>query len=376
MADISVRSEAEVVDAVCEARERRHTLEIVGAGTKRAFGRPMQCDDILDVSALSGIVSYQPEELLLTALPGTPVTEINELLAANGQRLGFDPGDWGPLLGAPANSGTIGGAISADVCGSAAVRYGRARDQLLGYRAVNGFGEAYKAGGKVVKNVTGFDLPKLMCGAFGTLGVLTEVTLRVFPKPSLSKILAMRAGPRDGFALLRKISASPLEATGLAYADDMAFVRLEGEQQPLEEKTAWLQALAAQDIREEKADQDIFHRIAAGHISRSTMADIWRVALPPSSAVDIFRLGIPTVSDWAGALHWVNATAGLSGKDLYYELAHMEARFTLVRASEATRSKAQVFPAEDPARLALTRAVKVAFDPLGIFNLGRMYEGI
>ena len=180
-----VTNEGEVVEAVRDARERRRTLEIVGAGTKRAFGRPMQCDDILDVSGLRGIVSYQPEELLLTVLPGTPVAEINELLAANGQRLGFDPGDWGPLLGAKANAGTIGGAISADVCGSAAVRYGRVRDHLLGYRAVNGFGEAYKAGGKVVKNVTGFDLPKLMCGAMGTLGVLTEVTLRVFPEAAL-----------------------------------------------------------------------------------------------------------------------------------------------------------------------------------------------
>ncbi len=117
-----VTNEAEVVEAVRDARERRRTLEIVGAGTKRAFGRPTHCDDILDVSGLRGIVTYQPEELLLTALPGTSVTEINELLAANGQRLGFDPGDWGPLLGAKANAGTIGGAISADVYGPAAVR--------------------------------------------------------------------------------------------------------------------------------------------------------------------------------------------------------------------------------------------------------------
>ena len=144
------------------------------------------------LSGLKGIVAYEPEELIITVLPGTPVAEIENALAAKGQRLGFDPPDWGPLLGAPAGVGTIGGAICVDACGPARVRYGAVRDHLLGFRAVNGLGEAFKAGGKVVKNVTGFDIPKLVCGAFGTLCVLTEVTLRVFPKPSRSQTLSVR----------------------------------------------------------------------------------------------------------------------------------------------------------------------------------------
>src|SRR5262249_26034183 len=152
-----------------------------------------------------------------TARPGTKVTEIVELLAAHNQQLGFDPPDWGPLFGAAPGRGTIGGAVAADLCGSRALRFGRARDHLLGFRAVNGLGEAYKAGGKVVKNVTGFDLPKLMCGAMGTLGPLTELTLRVFPKPPLSATLAIEGVTRsDGLPLLRKVWTSPLEATGLA----------------------------------------------------------------------------------------------------------------------------------------------------------------
>jgi glycolate oxidase FAD binding subunit len=367
-------NEAEVLDAVRDARERRHTLEIVGAGTKRAFGRPMQCDDILDVSGLRGIVSYQPEELLLTALPGTPVAEIDELLARNGQRLGFEPADWGPLLGAKANAGTIGGAISADVCGSAAVRYGRARDQLLGYRAVNGFGEAYKAGGKVVKNVTGFDLPKLMCGAMGTLGPLTEVTLRVFPKASLSRTVAVQdIGMTDGLALLRRIWSSPLDATGLAHFSGTAFIRLEGEERPLAEKAALLRTFAGEfaevpDLR--------FRDFANGAGFLRAPYDVWLLSLPPAKAADALRERDASFwcADQAGGLLWIDLEH--DKEDLHETAARHGGRARLLRASEVTRANASVFPPEEPAPAALTRAVKAAFDPLGIFNPGRMYEGV
>ncbi|HVU19704.1 MAG TPA: FAD-binding protein [Rhizomicrobium sp.] len=287
MAEIFARSEADVVDAVRAAREHRRSLEIVGGGTRRSFGRPIQCDDVLNISALSGVVIYEPEELVITVLPGTPLTEIEGMLATKGQRLGFEPQDWRAVLGSTGTP-TIGGAISANANGPAAVRFGRARDHLLGFRAVNGFGEAYKGGGKVVKNVTGFDLPKLMCGAMGTLGPLTELTFRVFPKHA-EKIFATAS--EDG-AVLRKVAASPLEATALIHSDGKAYVRLEGA---LDEKTALLRGFG--DFVETEALPD--------------------PALP-----------------------------------------------------------ANPLPPEPPARAALTRAVKAAFDPLGIFNPGRMYEGI
>jgi glycolate oxidase FAD binding subunit len=369
-------NEADVIYAVRDARERRRTLEIVGVGTKRAFGRPMQCDDILDVSGLRGIVSYEPEELLLTVLPGTPVVEINRVLAQNGQRLGFDPGDWGPLLGTRANSGTIGGAISADVCGSAAVRYGRVRDQLLGYRAVNGLGEAYKAGGKVVKNVTGFDLPKLMCGAFGTLGVLTEVTLRVFPKPSLSRVFAVNGlGPVEGFALLQKIWSSPLEATGLAYFNGTTFIRLEGEQRPLAEKEVLLRAMTGDPIDVEDGDVG-FRRFGNGAAIAAAPHDVWLLSLPPANAPDAVReLGSQAwFGDRAGGALWIGVANSDSG--MHDIAARHGGSAILVRASEDMRSHIPVFPPETPARAALTRAVKAAFDPLGLFNPGRMYEGV
>jgi glycolate oxidase FAD binding subunit len=286
MADISANSEADVVDAVHVAREHRRTLEIVGGGTRRSFGRPALCDDVLNMSGLSGIVNYEPEELIVTVKPGTPLTEIESALAAKNQRLGFEPQDWRALLGSQGTS-TIGGAISTSANGPAAVRFGRARDHLLGFRAVNGFGEAYKGGGKVVKNVTGFDLPKLMCGAMGTLGPLTELTFRVFPK-SAAKIFVMVGDE----AVLRKVAASPLEATALMCSEGKAYVRLEGA---LDEKIAMLHNLG----------------------------------------------------------DFVEADA-LPGPVL----------------------PATPFPPEPPARAALTRSVKAAFDPLGLFNPGRMYEGI
>ncbi len=287
MTEILARSEADVIDAVRAAREHRRTLEIVSGGTRRSFGRPMQCDDVLNVSGLGGIVSYEPEELIVTVKPGTTLDEIESVLAAKNQRLGFEPQDWRALLGSQGTP-TIGGAISANANGPAAIRFGRARDHLLGFRAVNGFGEAYKGGGKVVKNVTGFDLPKLMCGAMGTLGPLTELTLRVFPKHAEKIFMTVSAD----HAVLRKVASSPLEATALIHSGGKAYVRLEGA---LDEKIAMLRALG------DFAETD---------------------ALPGPV--------LPTTP----------------------------------------------FPPEPSARAALTRAVKAAFDPLGLFNPGRMYEGV
>src|SRR4029078_10514302 len=168
------------------------SFEIMGAGTKREFGRPVKADAILDVSALSGILKYEPEELVLTARAGTPIAEIQAVLAQKRQMLPFEPADWGPLFDARAGRATLGGVVATNACGSRRVKSGAVRDSVIGCRFVNGRGEAIKAGGDVIKNVTGFDLPKLMCGAFGTLGVLTEITLRVGPLPERVAAIAVR----------------------------------------------------------------------------------------------------------------------------------------------------------------------------------------
>jgi glycolate oxidase FAD binding subunit len=390
MARISARSEADVVEAVRSARDAKRALEIVGHGTKRGYGRPVECDDMLDLSGLSGILKYEPDELVITALAGTPVADISTALAEKHQRLGFEPADWGPLFGSPANSATIGGALAADASGSAAVRYGRARDHVLGFRAVNGLGEAYKAGGRVVKNVTGFDLPKLMCGAMGALGPLTEVTLRLVPRGDQTVVLvAPDMAAAEGLALLRRVWSSPLEATGLAFVPDCAggsvpglgtigrgaaVIRLEGSSAALAEKIAGLRALAGRNAVVPCNDAgDVFRWIGDGHVFADTNLNVWRVTLPPSRAAELLAQVAPPLwlADWAGGLLWLGTESDMR------EIARgFDGRAVLLRAREAEHNRIPVFEPEDTVRAQLARRVKAAFDPLGLFNPGRMVEGV
>jgi glycolate oxidase FAD binding subunit len=249
------------------------------------------------------------------------------------------------------------------------------RDQLLGFRAVNGLGDVFKAGGKVVKNVTGFDIPKLVCGAFGTLCVLTEVTLRVYPRPSRTQTLAIEdIVANEGFALLRKAWASPLEATGLAYASGSAFFRLEGEAEPLAEKVAMLKVLCGGRVLKSLGD-DIFRRIADGETFLNSDEHIWRISIPPSQAANVVG-GFGTslwVGDCAGGVVWLAS----NDDQRVRAVAKDEGGYAiLVRADAVTRTKFNVFEVEDSVRAQLTRSVKAAFDPLGLFNPGRMWDGV
>jgi glycolate oxidase FAD binding subunit len=396
MATFQVSSEADVVEVVRGAREGGGTLEIVGHGTKRGLGRPVECDDVLDLSGLSGIVSYEPDEMIVTARAGTPVAEIESALAEHNQRLGFEPADWGPLFGAAADSSTIGGVLSADANGSAAVRYGRCRDHLLGFRAVNGFGEAYKGGGKVVKNVTGFDLPKLFCGAMGTLGPLTEFTLRVFPRPEQSICFLVSDVDRfAGLGLLRRLWRSPLEATGLAHipgaiADGYpelgdfgrgaALIRLEGSPTVLTEKAVQLSGMIKDErLAEIGNGSRLFGKIAGGEVGPTrTNWDIWRVYATPFMLQDYEEsvreddVRPPRIVDWAGGVMWCASTAGLDLRTV----PAVGLQHTLARASSETRRHILPFTPEDRVRAGLTQRVKAAFDPLRLFNPGRMWEGV
>ena len=372
-------NEDEIIDAVMTAREWKSPLEIMGAGTKQTFGRAVVAmGSVLDVSGLRGIREYEPNELIITVAPGTPVAEIEAVLAQKGQRLGFDPPDWGPLLGAEPGLGTIGGAIGADANGPARVRCGAVRDHLLGFRGVNGFGEAFKAGGKVVKNVTGFDIPKLVCGAMGTLCVLTEVTLRVFPKPPLSAVLSVRdLAPDEGFALLRKVWSSPLDATGLVYSHGRVLIRLEGEKAPLAEKCAMLRALLGGRGADDVPEGEIaFRAIGSGEIFADTPYDVWRAFVPPASAAAVAaEIDAPLwLADWAGGLLWLGTLPGSDGVRAAASRAGGHA--ILLRASEETRERIAVFEPQDAVRMAVTKSVKAAFDPLGLFNPSRMWDGI
>src|SRR5262245_65366251 len=183
MADVvKVRDGKEVEDAVRWALGNEKSLELAGQGTKREVGRPSQTDLTLDVSGLTGVTLYEPAELVLSARAGTPLAEIDALLEKNRQALAFEPIDYGPLLGGETNRGSLGGVIAANLSGSRRIKSGAARDHFLGVTAVTGRGDTIKSGGRVVKNVTGYDLCKLLAGSWGTLAAMTDITVKVLPK--------------------------------------------------------------------------------------------------------------------------------------------------------------------------------------------------
>src|SRR5437763_5891370 len=179
---LKARDAKDVEDAVQWALAQSKALEIGGGGSKRAVGRPAQTDLTLDLSRLSGVTLYEPAELVLSARAGTPLAEIEALIAARDQQLAFEPIDCGAIFGAPAAGGSIGGALAANLSGPRRIKAGAARDHFLGFTAVSGRGEIFKAGGRVVKNVTGYDLCKLLAGSWGTLAAMTDVTVKVLPR--------------------------------------------------------------------------------------------------------------------------------------------------------------------------------------------------
>jgi glycolate oxidase FAD binding subunit len=388
-----VSSEAEILDYVRAARESRTPFEIVAGGTRRAVGKPMGALPVFDVAGVSGIIDYQPEELIITARPGTPLAELKAVLAQKNQCLGFDPVDWNLFADARTTSagGTLGGAASADASGSGRLRHGAARDSLLGFRAVNGFGEAFRGGAKVVKNVTGFDLPKLVCGAFGTLMVLSELTFRVYPRPLARATLILRdLAPEAGFAALRTIWKSALEPSGLAYLPatmklpalgdiglkdigrGAALIRFEAAQQPLSEKLAAARLLVGAGEELEQGES-VFAFIGEGSLFRDSELEVWRVTVPPSEAARIAAaLNTPLwLGDWAGGLLWIGAEAGDAPR-IRALATEAGGHAMLLRAPAARRAALGLYAPQAPALAALTGAVRAAFDPLGLFNPGRL----
>jgi glycolate oxidase FAD binding subunit len=385
-------TETELLDMVASARADSRTIEIVGRGTKRGLGRAIETTEILDVSALSGIVRYEPDEFVITARAATPIAEIEGAIAERRQRMGFDPADWSGLFGSERNVATIGGTVSADACGSARIRHGAARDHLLGYRSVNGLGEAYKAGGKVVKNVTGFDMPKLVCGAMGTLGVLTEVTLRLVPRARWPAVLMVRnADTQTGFALLRRIWSSPLEATGLALVpktalpafpelgdagNGAALIRLEGDAAVLEEKVQAADLLLRpHEVECPEVGDDIFTRIGAGAAFANRGSAVWRIFVPPAQAAPCAdELAAQNwIGDWAGGAIWVEGGEPDSMQAL---AARFDGFAQLMRGDTELRRHCDMFLPRSPIHRAVMQRVKAAFDPSGLFNPGRMFDGI
>ncbi|MDB5446806.1 MAG: hypothetical protein JWQ97_2123 [Phenylobacterium sp.] len=399
------RDAADVAEAIAAAVSRRKPLEVVGGGSRRQLGRPVAAEAVLDLSALSGVVLYEPNELVLTARAATPLSEIVPLLAAENQHLAFEPPDFGPLWGAPAGGGTLGGAISVGFGGPRRPSAGGPRDHFLGFKAVNGFAEAFAAGGRVVKNVTGYDLPKLLAGAFGTLGVLTEVTIKVLPAPAEALTLllaglheaaglqvlrdaATRSSALSAAAFLPADVVARTEAAGAVTDKSATLIRLEGVEPAVRAAAAELVAqFRPQGAHAEVLDGPLTARLwpAIGGAQAFAGSDlpVWRVCAPPGSAAALAE-GLRAAGasalyfDWGGGSLWVEGPDAPDGgaqaiRSTLDRIAG-EGHATLVRAAEAVRATAAPFQPRPPTLSRLELNLKRQFDPFGVLNPGRMSE--
>lgn len=360
-------TEQELGEAI---RQANGPLAIRGGGT-RLTG---QAGEALSVAGLSGITLYEPGALTMVAQAGTPLAEIEVALAAENQRLAFEPMDHRGLLGTEGEP-TIGGVFAANVSGPRRVQAGAARDFLLGVRYIDGMGQAIKNGGRVMKNVTGYDLVKLMAGSWGTLGVLSEVSFKVLPTPETETTL--RIAVADAAAAVRLLSAalgSPYEVSGAAYdpAQGVALVRIEGFGASVAYRAGKLTALLGEaELVEAEASAALWAAIRDVAPFRGAPGDVWRISCKPSEAPELAaRLEAEALLfDWGGGLIWARVP---EGTDLRASAGQFDGHATLVRATPETRARLGMFQPQPAPLEALAQGLRAKFDPRGIFNPGLM----
>lgn len=410
MADTFDPADTEDVRAiVADALASKTPLEIAGNGSKRAIGRPVGLNYVLSTAQLSGVTLYEPDELVMRAGPGTPMKQIRLQLEQHGQMLAFEPPDYGPLLGGPPDAGTIGGIIAGNLAGPRRIKAGAARDHFLGVEAVSGRGEIFKSGGRVVKNVTGYDLCKLMAGSWGTLGVMTEVTVKVLPAPEKTRtVLVSCADAATAIGAMTRALSSPHDVSAAAWLpapaaarsgvtyvsaanEALAAIRVEGIGASVDARCAALRdELAAFGGIEELHTHNsvrLWDEIRDVQLLGRDMEKgddaIWRMSVPPASAPDLLdRLGagleIDTFLDWGGGLIWARVSGMMDAGSYVIRraMASTGGHALLVRARDDQRMVKPVFHPEAAGVERLTRNIKEAFDPGGILNPGRMYDGI
>jgi glycolate oxidase FAD binding subunit len=388
----------EVLSAVQWAAAEKQPLEIVGHGSKRGIGRPVQAAHTLDLSRLTGVTLYEPEELVLSARAGTPLAEIETLLAASGQELAFEPMDYGPLLGGGRGRGTIGGVLATNLSGPRRLKAGAARDHILGIHAVSGRGEAFKSGGRVVKNVTGYDLSKGLAGSWGTLAVLTDVTFKVLPRAETETTLAIRGLlDEDAARAMALALASSAEVSGAAHLpegiagkvaggalgeDAATLLRVEGFGPSVDYRVETLKVLLKEagpiDLLSSNMSRAVWSDVRdCAPFADGTETPVWRVSTSPSTGHQLalaVRTEAPAEAfyDWQGGLVWLRMHGGPDPTTVRSLTKRFGGHATLVRASAADRAALAAFEPQPPALAALSARLKEQFDPKGILNPGRM----
>jgi glycolate oxidase FAD binding subunit len=410
---LKVRDAKDVEQVVRTALASEQPLEIIGHGSKRLIGQPMATNALLDLSALNVVTAYEPNELIITVEAGAPLADVLSLIDSRNQQFAFEPIDTSLLLGTP-NIGTIGGMIGAGLAGPRRIKAGGARDHLLGAHAVSGFGDSFKAGGRVVKNVTGYDLCKLLAGSWGTLAVMTEVTLKVMPRAESERTLVLRG--LDDIAANRAMTAalgSPFDVSGAAHVPNSAFrpgqgaladlvaglgspqqavtlLRLEGITASAVHRAAALAKVLAPfgtaEILQDAASAAIWNSVRDVQPFAASGAlgawPVWRIVCPPASGGALGQAlardtGGDVIYDWGGGLIWAalppkpDAQAAL----LRARVDAVGGHATLIRASELVRRNVDVFHPQQAGLADLSERVRQSFDPKNILNRGRMRRG-
>lgn len=371
----------EVQAIVAEAGAHARHIEVVGAGTKRTIGAMDPIDVVLSTQRLDRIVDYSPDELVLTAQPGVRIADLEKICASRGQMLAFEPPRWTRLLGARGEP-TLGGVIGANLSGPRRIRAGAARDHLLGFEGVSGRGEVFKAGGKVVKNVTGYDLMKLMAGSWGTLAIFTELTIKVLPAPraELTLLLFGLADVRAAEAMQAALNG-PFEVSGAAHLPTFAArsrplkaempvtaLRLEGFEASVEARAqalvAALSGFGRIDELEGEHSRDFWIQVREAEAFAGDPRPLWRLSLPPAQGwKGPHALPGDALYDWGGGLAWL----------LTEEPADKVRRVARELGGHALCLRgAEAFGPREGALGELQGRVKAAFDPLGVLNPGRM----
>ena len=405
-------NEKEVSEFIRQVYKSNIPIELVGSGSKRKIGKPLQCAKILNLSKLNGIIEYLPEELYIKVKACTPIDQIEEELKKNKQQLAFEPIDFGYLFLGKSDYGTAAGQVACNISGPRRFKVGSIRDHVLGFRGVNGKGEIIKSGGKVVKNVTGYDLSKLICGSYGTLVVLTEIIFKVLPAPEESTTLVIhKLKLEPAIDLLEQAINSSNDISGatyfptepecagsemnitdtfklndLKYEGSFTAIRIEGSKNSIEERKQNLKKelnIIDYDISIlETFQSEIFwNKVKNLEVFSATKNNIIRIVIPPSQCVHLLYqltfIKFKYYIDWGGALIWMEACE--LTEEMFDSIRKKVVKhggyMSMIKPSDHLPYVEEVFTT-NMNRFNISQNIKKSFDPKRILNPGKMYTGI
>ena len=405
------QNEEEVSKFVRQFYKSNIPIELVGSGSKRKIGKPLQCAKILNLSKLNGIIEYLPEELYIKVKACTPIDQIEEELKKNKQQLAFEPIDFGYLFSGKSDYGTAAGQVACNISGPRRFKVGSVRDHVLGFRGVNGKGEIIKSGGVVVKNVTGYDLSKLICGSYGTLVVLTEITFKVLPAPEESKTLIIHSQKiESAIEFLDKAFSSSNDISGaiflpqepevrgcvmnientfklndLKYEGSFTAIRIEGSKNSIDQRIKNLiKELQITNLNisilEVYQSEIFWNKVKSLEFFYSSKNNIIRIVIPPSECVQLvyeFSNKFKYYLDWGGALMWMEAfdLSEEMFESIRKKVVKHGGYVTMIKNSDYLPYVEDVFTINRD-RFNISQNIKKSFDPKRILNPGKMYTGI